>query len=54
MSNLFDEFDLEVQKINIDITPYETSGGDSVAVCDGGGSGDMVPSTAPTCFNVCG
>ena len=53
MPKLFDEFDLELQKIDMNITPYSDSGGDSIAVCGGGGSGGMVPSTASTCFNVC-
>lgn len=53
MPNLFDEFDLEMQKINMDIMPLEDSGSDSIAHCSGG-SGGMVPSTVSTCFNVCG
>lgn len=56
MPNLFDEFDLEVQKINMDIMPLEDSCSDSVAHCSsgsGGGGGGMVPSDAPTCWNVC-
>lgn len=54
MPNLFDEFDLEVQKINMDIMPLEDSCSDSVAHCSSGsGGGGMVPSDAPTCWNVC-
>lgn len=52
MPNLFDEFDLELQKINMDITPYSDSASDSVVVCSS--SGSAIGSTnAPTCFNIC-
>ena len=61
MPNFFDEFDLEVQKINMDIMPLEDSCSDSVAHCSsgsggGGGSDDStltLPSSGPTCWNVC-
>lgn len=54
MPKFFDEFDLELQKIDMDITPYSDSGGDSVAVCSGGGGGTpTTPSHGPTCLNVC-
>ena len=56
MHDLFDEFDLEVQKISMDITLYSESGGDSIAVCSGGSggsSGDASFSYGPTCWNIC-
>ncbi len=60
MPNLFDEFDLEVQKINTDIMLLEDSCSDSVAHCSsgsGGGGGTTTtpttPSHSPTCFSEC-
>ena len=62
MPNLFDEFDLEVQKINTDIMLLEDSCSDSVAHCSsgsGGGGGSGTPhlslvwcSVVPKCRNV--
>lgn len=52
MPKLFNDFDLDLETINIGIAPCEDSGGDSVNVCNGG-SGGEVPTTAPTCWNVC-
>ena len=54
MPNLFDEFDLEMQKINMDIIPLGDSGSDSIAHCSGGSGGTpTTPSHGPTCWNVC-
>ena len=60
MPNLFDEFDLEVQKINTDIMLLEDSCSDSVAHCSSGsgcGGGTTTtpttPSHSPTCFSEC-
>ena len=58
MPNLFDEFDLEVQKINTDIMLLEDSCSDSVAHCSSGGGGGTTttpttPSHSPTCFSEC-
>lgn len=60
MPNLFDEFDLDMQKINMEIMPLQDSCSDSLAYCSsgsgtGGGGTDTitVPSNAPTCLNVC-
>ena len=55
MPNLFDEFDLELQKIKLDITPYSDSSSDSIAFCGGNSSSDPSSSLSngPSCFNVC-
>ena len=58
MPNLFDEFDLEVQKINTDIMLLEDSCSDSVAHCSSGSGGGTTttpttPSHSPTCFSEC-
>ena len=54
MPNLFDEFDLELQKINMEITPYSDSSSDSIAFCGGNSGGVGAPSRYPTCFDICG
>ena len=53
MPNLFDEFDLELQKVNMDITPYSDSCSDSIAACRSGSGTGGLPTSGPTCFNVC-
>ena len=60
MPEIFDEFDLELEKVDMDIALFEADGGDSIAICGGGsggggggGSDDPTLTTAPTCFNVC-
>ncbi len=53
MPNLFDEFDLEVQKINTDIMLLEDSCSDSVAHCSSGSGGNNTLSDASTCWNKC-
>ena len=52
MPEIFDEFDLELEKVDMDIALFEADGGDSIAICGGGGGGPVL-TTAPTCFNVC-
>ena len=52
MPNLFDEFDLELQKINMEITPCSDSASDSIAVCSGSSTSSF-PTSGPTCWNVC-
>ena len=52
MHNLFDEFDLEMQKINMDIMLLGDSCSDSLAYCSSG-STPTTPSHGPTCWNVC-
>lgn len=46
MPKLFDEFDLDLQKVNR-INPLSDSGGDSVAQCSGGGGTDYGSSLCP-------
>ena len=46
MTQLFDEFDLDLQKVN-KITPLIDSGGDSIAQCSGGGGTDYGSSLCP-------
>ena len=58
MLEIFDEFDLELEKIDMDIVLFGADGGNSIDICGGGGDGScsngMDTSNAPTCFNVCG
>lgn len=54
MPNLFDEFDLELRKINMEITPYSDSSSDSIAFCGGSSGSGGAPSRYPTCFDICG
>ena len=60
MPEIFDEFDLELEKVDMDIALFEADGGDSIAICGGGGGngsgtcGGPISSTVPTCLNVCG
>lgn len=53
MPNLFDEFDLEMQKINMDIMLLGDSCSDSLAHCSSGSGSNNTPSNGPTCWNVC-
>ena len=53
MPKHFDDFDLNLEFINLGIAPCDDSCGNSIDECSSG-SGGTVPTTAPTCFNVCG
>lgn len=58
MPKLFDEFDLDLQKIN-EINPLGDSGGDSIADCTGGGGTDTgsglcpIPTLTANCSEGC-
>ena len=53
MPNLFDEFDIELQKIEVDIIPYSDSCSDSIAACSSGTGVVPLPSDGITCINSC-
>ncbi len=38
MPRLFDDFDLDLRKVNMSVSPRSDSGGDSINECGGGGS----------------